>query len=76
MRTKKIGSSGRFGSRYGKGIRDEVVAIEKASKKTYECPSCHKNGLKRESSGIWVCKKCGKKYTGKAFRPPVKTRSR
>jgi len=74
MRTKKIDSAGRFGSKYGKGIRDEIVAIEKLSKATYECPSCHKKGLRRESMGIWVCKKCGKKYTGKAFRPPSKTR--
>ncbi|MCD6367830.1 MAG: 50S ribosomal protein L37ae [Candidatus Aenigmarchaeota archaeon] len=72
--TKKVGSSGRFGSRYGKGVRDRVVAIEKVSKKVYECPSCHKMGLVRVASGIWVCKKCGKKYAGKAFKPPLKTR--
>ena len=72
--TKKVGSAGRFGSRYGKGVRDRIVAIEKVSKKIYECPSCHKKGLRRESSGIWVCRKCGKKYAGRAFKPPSKTR--
>lgn len=74
--TKKVGSSGRFGPKYGKGVRDEIVAIERESKKVYECPSCHKMGLKRSSSGIWVCMKCGKRFTGKSFKPPTTTRGR
>ncbi len=69
---KKVGSAGRFGSRYGRRPKLRVSKIEKISKGTYECPSCHKNGLKRESFGIWKCKKCGKKITGGAFKPPSK----
>lgn len=75
MTTKKVGSTGRLGSKYGKGIRDEIVAIEKKSKKVYECPNCHKKTLKRKSTGVWICKKCGKKYAGKTFSPPSNTRS-
>lgn len=74
--TKKVGSAGKLGPKYGKGIRDEVIGIEKRSKKIYECPNCHKKALKRESSGVWICRKCGKKYAGKAFSPASNTRSR
>lgn len=71
---KKKGTAGRFGPRYGRTIRSVVSKMEKVSKGTYECPSCHRMGLKRESFGIWKCKKCGKKFTGGAFRPPSKTK--
>lgn len=71
---RKRGTSGRLGPRYGRTIRAAVSKIEKISRGTYECPSCHKKGLKRDSFGIWKCKKCGKKFTGGAFRPPSKTK--
>ena len=75
MSTKKVGIAGRFGSRYGRRIRERIKKIESSyRKKTYECPSCHKMSLKRESYGIWVCKSCGKKIAGGAYKPPSKVR--
>ena len=65
--TKKIGPSGRFGVRYGLTLKQKISAIEKKQKIKYECPSCHKNAVKRLAKGIWVCKKCSHKFTGKAF---------
>lgn len=70
-RKRKVGTAGRFGPRYGKRIRDSVSQVEKISKAKYECPSCKKMGLKREAFGVWTCRKCGKKFTGGAFRPPA-----
>ena len=74
-RKKKVGSAGRFGSRYGRKIRLRINKLEEMyKKKAYECPSCHKNSLKRNAFGIWVCKNCGKKIAGGAYRPPSKVK--
>ena len=68
-RTKKVGASGRYGARYGKGVKKRVVAIEKKQKTKHKCPECLKEGMKRISPGIWTCKKCGLKVAGKAYEP-------
>lgn len=69
MATKKVGSAGRFGPRYGKSIRALVAAIEKRQKAKHKCPYCHRFTIKRVSSGIYYCKKCKNKFTGKAYVP-------
>jgi len=68
-KTKKVWSTGRFGARYGKKIRQRVIDVEKIQKKKHSCPSCFKPGVKRVTSGIWECKKCGLKFAGKAYKP-------
>lgn len=68
-RTKKVGSTGRFGVRYGMTIKRKLADIEADNKKKWLCPSCCKNHVKRQGIGIWVCKKCGAKFAGKAYRP-------
>ncbi len=70
-RTKKVGPSGRFGSRYGKGVKKKLVEIERVQKGKHKCPNCLKLGLKRISPGIWECKKCGLKFAGNAYDPKV-----
>jgi large subunit ribosomal protein L37Ae len=67
MALKKLGSAGRFGSRYGRRIRQKVLAVEKVLYGKHTCPYCKKNGVKRVSSGIWYCNKCNAKYAGKAY---------
>lgn len=69
MSKKKVGSSGRFGARYGKSIRQKISDIEKKEKSRYECPKCHKVSVKRISSGIWQCRSCNTKMGGKAYIP-------
>jgi len=69
MRTKKVGASGKYGSRYGKKIRQNILKIESKKKTSWKCPSCMKNSVKRESIGIWKCSSCGYKFAGKAYRP-------
>ncbi len=64
-RTKKMGITGRFGTRYGTKVRHRIQTIEGAK---HSCPDCFKK-LKRKSKGIWVCSKCGLKFAGKAYKP-------
>tara|TARA_Y100000310_G_scaffold307382_1_gene349417 strand:- start:51 stop:257 length:207 start_codon:yes stop_codon:yes gene_type:complete len=64
---KKIGSAGRFGVRYGRRVRKKVSEVEKKQKSFYSCPSCNVRRAKRVSAGIWECKKCGSKFTGRAY---------
>ena len=69
MATKKVRSAGRFGPRYGRRIRNKIVAIEK-DKHVMKCPICLKlKSLKRVASGIWYCTKCDNKFAGKAYKP-------
>ncbi|MEM2956052.1 MAG: 50S ribosomal protein L37ae [Candidatus Pacearchaeota archaeon] len=65
--TKKVASAGRFGVRYGKRIRESVVAVEKRQRQKQKCPYCKKQKVKRIAKGIWQCKKCNKKFTGGAY---------
>ena len=67
--TKKVKHAGRFGSRYGKGIRDRIVAVEKIQRKKHECPRCGFKRVKRISTGLYKCSKCGFTFTGGAFAP-------
>jgi large subunit ribosomal protein L37Ae len=67
--TKKVGTSGRFGVRYGGKIRLKVAEIEKKANAEYECPSCKKIQLIRIAKGIWQCEKCRYKFAGKAYEP-------
>lgn len=67
--TKKVGSAGRFGARYGRRTRHKIVDIEKRQRKKQKCPHCNKLQLKRLASGIWQCKKCGAKFAGGAYEP-------
>ena len=67
MATKKVGTTGRFGARYGRKLRGRVAEIEKKSKGKHKCPYCNKLKVKRLAAGIWQCKSCNVKFTGKAY---------
>lgn len=67
--TKKVGSTGRFGARYGRGVKVVVEKIERKQRMTYVCPSCKRKSLKRVSAGIWTCSKCKAKFAGGAYSP-------
>ncbi len=69
MRTKKMGVAGKFGPRYGRSITANYIQIQNLKKEKWLCPSCRKKSVKRLSSGIWSCAKCGHKFTGKAYKP-------
>ena len=65
----KIGTTGRFGARYGTRTKKVVSAIEKIQKKRQACPYCERLSLKRVAAGIWYCKKCKTKFAGGAYLP-------
>jgi len=68
-RTKKVKSTGRFGARYGAGIRQRVLKVELRKKAKYICPNCRKKTLKWVAVGIWECKSCGFVWAGGAWDP-------
>jgi large subunit ribosomal protein L37Ae len=41
-------------------------------RKHHRCPQCGFPQVKRESVGIWKCRKCGHTYTGGAYIPITK----
>ena len=71
-RTVKVGSSGRFGARYGDVVRNRVKNIEKVQKMRHECPVCYHVSVRRDSSGIWSCSRCGAKFASGAYSPVAK----
>jgi large subunit ribosomal protein L37Ae len=71
--TKKVGLTGRFGSRYGVGIRKRVLKTEKLQRKKHQCPVCEKINVKRTAAGIFECNSCGNKFAGGAFIPETLT---
>jgi len=68
-RTKKVGPVGRLGARYGVRARTQVRNIELTQKQKHICPSCGHQKVKRLSTGIWQCGKCGIKFAGGAYTP-------
>lgn len=65
VKTKKIGSAGRFGAGYGK-IKELLVEVEKKQRKKQVCPFC-KGRAKRAQKAVWVCSKCKRKFAGGVF---------
>jgi len=65
--TKKVGTAGRFGPRYGRNIRFKVKNVEALSRVAQECPNCSKPKIKRLARGIYECEACNAKLAGKAY---------
>jgi large subunit ribosomal protein L37Ae len=64
---KSFGSIKRFGARYGRTTKYKLSKIEAELKKKHKCPYCRSLAAKRIAAGIWRCKKCKSKFTGKAY---------
>lgn len=67
--TKKVGSTGRFGARYGTLHRRTVLNIEKVQKAAHACVRCGSVSVYRIHTGIWECQKCEFKFAGGAYAP-------
>ncbi|VVB61757.1 50S ribosomal protein L37Ae [uncultured archaeon] len=69
MHTKKVGTTGRFGNKYGSKVRHAVAKIEASSRAYHVCPQCLRLTLDRQSAGIWKCRKCNITIAGGAYSP-------
>lgn len=72
-RTKKVKSVGRFGPRYGVRIRRRILEVEVEQRKWHQCPRCAAYSVRRHSTGVWACRRCGLVFAGGAYRPVVTT---
>jgi large subunit ribosomal protein L37Ae len=64
---KKNTSTKRFGTRYGRSLKDKVADMESGHRGRHKCPYCGKNGIKRLAAGIWTCRICNVKFAGNAY---------
>ena len=64
---ERLGSVKRFGARYGRKLKLKFSKIETEQRKLHKCPYCNKIAVKRVAVGIWHCRKCHVKFTGKAY---------
>lgn len=71
-KTKKIGLGGGLKARYGSTVRKRYVEVVQETRKRHPCPKCSSPSVKRESVGIWKCRKCGFTFTGGAYVPSTK----
>ena len=71
-RTKKVGPTRGLGPRYGSTVRKRYIKVITELKKAHRCPQCGFARVKRESVGVWKCKKCGFTFTGGAYTPVTK----
>ena len=79
-RTKKVGITRKYGTRYGSSLRKIIKKFEITQHARYLCPFCGKvkwnydkllilfqQSVRRVSVGIWGCKACGKIIAGGAW---------
>ncbi|KAF4783325.1 60S ribosomal protein L43 [Colletotrichum paranaense] len=66
-RTKKVGVTGKYGTRYGASLRKQVKKMEISQHAKYTCTFCGKPTVKRHSTGIWNCRGCNKTVAGGAY---------
>jgi large subunit ribosomal protein L37Ae len=67
MAKTTVGFSKTYGARYGPRVRDAAAALEVSARAHYKCPYCSYTQVKRVSTGVWHCKKCDAKFTGRAY---------
>jgi large subunit ribosomal protein L37Ae len=67
--TVKVGSSGRFATRYGVKTRTQIAQIERKQKAFHPCPRCGQVRVKRLGAGIWKCRRCLCVFAGGAYMP-------
>lgn len=69
---KKVGPTRGLGVRYGSTVRKRYIKVITELKKPHRCPQCGFARVRRESVGVWKCKKCGFTFTGGAYTPVTK----
>lgn len=71
-RTKKIGPTRGLEARYGATVRRRYIDLVSGLKKAHKCPQCGSTAVRRQSVGVWNCRKCDLVFTGGAYTPETK----
>ncbi|GAU87238.1 hypothetical protein RvY_00120 [Ramazzottius varieornatus] len=66
-RTKKVGITGKWGTRYGASLRKTAKKLEITQHSKYTCLFCGKDAMRRSCVGIWSCRRCRKTVAGGAY---------
>ena len=69
---KKVGPTRGLGTRYGSTVRKRYIKVVTELKKPHKCPQCGFTRVRRESVGVWKCKKCEFTFSGGAYTPVTK----
>ena len=69
---KKVGPSRGLGVRYGSTVRKRYTKVIVGMKKKHKCPQCGFPKVRRESVGVWKCKKYDHTFAGGAYVPVTK----
>jgi large subunit ribosomal protein L37Ae len=69
---KKVGPTRGLGVRYGSTVRKRYARVIVGMKKKHRCPQCGFMKVRRESVGVWKCKKCEYTFAGGAYVPTTK----
>ena len=70
--TKKVAMTRGLGTRYGATLRKRYVKVLTEQRQTHKCPQCGAVAVKRESVGVWNCRKCDVTFAGGAYTPITK----
>jgi len=65
----RLNAAKRFGTRYGRTVKQRFIEVEQLHRKAYKCEHCTKIRVKRIAAGIWQCSACNSKFAGKAYTP-------
>ncbi len=63
----KYASTKRYGTRYGRSVKERVGKVEQERQVSSLCPICRRTRMKRLAAGIWSCSKCNVKMAGGAY---------
>ncbi len=69
---KKTGLIGGLGVKYGVKARKKYTELLTEKSRKHVCIQCGSLSVRRESVGIWVCSKCGLRFSGGAYTPSTK----
>lgn len=74
-RTKKVGSTGWMGPRYGIRIRRRLLEIDSVKRQRSRCPKCATVTVHRIASGVYECRRCHRQFASGAYTfspaPPI-----
>ncbi|MBI4147978.1 50S ribosomal protein L37ae [Candidatus Woesearchaeota archaeon] len=70
MTTTSLGSVKRYRTRYGRTTKYKAAQMDSLyNGRRLKCPYCSKDAVKRTFVGVWECRHCAVKFSGRAYTP-------